>query len=110
MIFSVLRSLPKPPDILDEASNVLRLQSELFPMFRGIQLLPNGEVPAQQLMQNIYELNADTPETSHVLYSTFNELMYFLLFEAGEQLDPVSDEQLSARIKALLDPIEAASR
>lgn len=110
MIFSVLRALPKPPDILDEASNVLRLQSELFPMFRGIELEPSGEVPAQRLLQNIQELNADTAETSHVLYSTFNELMYFLLFEAGEQLDPVSDEQLSARIKALLDPIEAASR
>lgn len=110
MIFSVLRALPRPPDILDEASNVLRLQSELFPMFRGIQLEPSGEVPAHQLMQNIQELNADTPETSHVLYSTFNELMYFLLFEAGEQLDPVADEQLSARIKVLLDPIEAASR
>jgi hypothetical protein len=34
--------------------------------------------------------------------------MFFLLFEAGELLDPESDEQLSGRVKVLLSPIEAA--
>lgn len=110
MIFVVLRALPNPPDILDEASNVLRLQSELFPIFQGIQLQPKGTLPAEALLQNIADQRANLDEASRTLFATLSELMYFLLFEAGEQLDPVADEQLSARIKALLAPIEVAGR
>lgn len=108
MIFAVLRSLPNPPNILDEASNVLRLQSELFPIFQGIQLQSMGNLPMEMLLQNIQEHLLSPAEASRTLFATLSELMYFLLFEAGEQLDPVADEQLSAHIKALLAPIEAA--
>ncbi len=110
MIFEVLRTLPNPPDILEETSNILQLQSELFPIFQGIQLLPDGTIPGAALLQNIAEQGANIEESSRNLFSTLSELMYFLLFEAGEQLDPAADEQLSARIKALLAPVEACGR
>lgn len=110
MIFVVLRALPNPPDILDEASNVLRLQSELFPIFQGIHLQPKGTLPTEALLQNIVEQRSNPEDAARTLFATLSELMYFLLFEAGEQLDPVADEQLSARIKALLAPVEAAGR
>lgn len=110
MIFMVLSALPHPSTVMADATRSLPLQSEVYPFFRGIQMGPDGSLPVEQLMRNIREMGVDNEETSRVLYATFSEIMYFLLFEAGEQLDSNADEQLSAKIKSMLEPLEAISR
>ncbi|MDR0965459.1 MAG: DUF4388 domain-containing protein [Myxococcales bacterium] len=107
----IFGSQQNPPKLIDEASNVLMNQSELFPMLKGIQLQQGtGTLPAEQLLRNIEAHGGNAQEATRLLFSILSELMYFLLFEAGEQLDSAAEEQLSARIKALFASIEAAGR
>lgn len=110
MIYEVLSTLPNTGSILAEAAQALPLRSEVYPFFRGIQIQSDGSLPIDRLMQNICEVGADNPGTSRILYAIFAEIMYSMLFEAGEYLESATDENLSAKIKVMLEPLEGVSR
>ena len=89
------------------ANGALAGQSAKSPVLARASFLAEGILPEALLLQNAAALGLPGPETAKALHEALSELMFFLLFETGELLEPAADEDLSRRVKELLSTIEA---
>ncbi|HEY3449525.1 MAG TPA: DUF4388 domain-containing protein [Myxococcales bacterium] len=89
------------------ANGALAQQAQKAPVLAGLGFAQDLTLGGP-VLDNLRRLGQAPAEAARTLHSALSELMFFLLFEAGELLDPEADEELSRRVKVLLSPIEAA--
>ncbi len=76
------------------------------PVLQGVYLTADGTL-SDDALANLEKLVDISSSKEALLYSALSELMFFLLFEAGELLEPKIDEDLARRVKELLATIES---
>jgi hypothetical protein len=71
------------------------------PVFRGIAFSEQGELPEQEMLKRASEVakNREVP-VAGLLLNALTTTMLFLLFVAGEHLEPSVNQALHARVKA----------
>ncbi|MBI5546960.1 MAG: DUF4388 domain-containing protein [Deltaproteobacteria bacterium] len=107
-ILSEVRKLNMATELVAAANGALTQQAERSPMLKGLAFGPDGAL-RDGVLENLARLQLPPAEAARALHASLSELMFFLLFEAGELLDQASDEDLARRVKQLLASIEGAS-
>ncbi len=78
------------------------------PVLAGLQFGSSGALPEDQLLKNF---DASKPQLGSEplasLKQALSDVMFFLLFQAGELLESRADEDLARRVKELLATIES---
>lgn len=73
------------------------------PVLRGLQFTLEGTLPEQPLLEAFTRMRgALGSEPVASLREALSEVMFFLLFQAGELLESRADEELARRVKELL--------
>ena len=68
-------------------------------LFRGVAPDATGALPVDRLTPNLRTLTGVDPR--NFLHDALNELTFFMLFQSGELLDPVADENLGRRVRLI---------
>jgi hypothetical protein len=74
---------------------------EFAPLFVGVSLLPDGRLPPDMLLANLQF--APTNNRVEYLHRGLSELLYFVLFTAGEAVDRREQEELHQKLDAILN-------
>lgn len=74
----------------------------------GLNFADDGTLDTDRLLYNLVQLIPEPggPTPTRRLHAALSEVMFFLLFQASELLDPASDERLAKRVKALLAEVD----
>ncbi|HEY7724282.1 MAG TPA: DUF4388 domain-containing protein [Anaeromyxobacteraceae bacterium] len=77
------------------------------PLWKGLAPARDATLDAERLLANAAQLQgaAGDVDVAHGLFEGMRELLFFLLFAAGERLDRGADEALSAEVKRRLEAI-----
>ncbi len=78
------------------------------PVLAGLQFAPDGSLPEEQVLR---QFAANRPQLGSEplasLKQALSDVMFFMLFQAGELLESRADEDLARRVKELLATIES---
>lgn len=78
------------------------------PVLEGLAFLEDGALDDDGLLERFTNLGSGLgAEPIASLRRTLSDVMFFLLFQAGDMLDPRADEALNRRVKDLLGGLEA---
>ena len=73
--------------------------------FQGVAFSPTGELPEQEIVRRATEVAArDGGRPEEILQASLITVMLFLLYVAGEQLEPPAQQALHRRVKSLVSP------
>ncbi len=73
----------------------------------GLELDDSGKLSEQALLERTARISLeDTADPARYLCSALNEVMFFVLFQAGEVLPPDRDDELSRRVKTIYKLLE----
>ena len=77
------------------------------PMLSGVQFQPDGSLPEKPVLE-AFRRHAPTlgSEPVATFKQALSDVMFFLLFQAGELLESRADEDLARRVKELLATLE----
>lgn len=77
------------------------------PLLSGVQFQPDGSLPGKPVLE-AYHRHAPTlgSEPVATFKQALSDVMFFLLFQAGELLESRADEDLARRVKELLATLE----
>jgi hypothetical protein len=78
-------------------------------VLNGLSFLPDGSLDEGQVLAQYAQLKLDGQMGSEPLMSfkqALSDVMFFLLFQAGELLESRADEELARRVKELLSTID----
>ena len=77
------------------------------PMLSGVQFAADGSLPEPAVLE-AYRRHAPTlgSEPVATFKQALSDVMFFLLFQAGELLESRADEDLARRVKELLATLE----
>ncbi len=79
------------------------------PVLEDVLFNARGQLSEEELLSRFESVRAELgSEPVASLRHALSEVMFFLLFEAGELLESRQDEALSQRVKALLAPLDEA--
>lgn len=79
------------------------------PVLEGNGFRGDGTLDDEQLLERFIRLGTTLGhEPIAVLRRSLSDVMFFLLFQAGDMLDPRADEDLNRRVKDLLGALEAS--
>ena len=92
---------------LEEANVALAGQSlTAFPVLRGLQFGADGRLPERALLEAFARAKPGLgSEPVASLRAALSDVMFFLLFQAGELLESRADEELARRVKELLSAL-----
>lgn len=104
-ILSEVRKVHMAKEFIAAANGALLQQVIKTPVLTGLAF--NADLSLTEgAVENVKRLGQSPADAARSLHGALSELMFFLLFEAGELLDPAADEALSHRVKQLLASIE----
>jgi DNA-binding MarR family transcriptional regulator len=106
-ILSEVRKVNLASEFLASANGALLQQALKSPVLKGLTFLADGAL-ADGVLRNLARQNLLPSDAARTLHAALSELMFFLLFDAGERLVGGADEDLSRRVKQLLATIEGA--
>lgn len=78
-------------------------------VLNGLVFLPDGSLDEVQVLAQFQQLKAEGQMGSEPIMSlkqALSDVMFFLLFQAGELLESRADEELARRVKELLSTID----
>jgi hypothetical protein len=79
------------------------------PVLEGILFDREGRLPSDALLARFDQVRAQLgADPSASLRQALSDVMFFLLFQAGELLESRQDEALAQRVKDLLAPLDEA--
>lgn len=105
-ILAEVRAVNMSKEFLAAATGALVEQSAKHPFFARLAFQPDGSLTDEALFHNLATLSLPPAERGRALHAALKELMFFLLFQTSELLDPKADEDLARRVKQLLAAIE----
>lgn len=77
------------------------------PVLQGLALAPDGTLPEKQLIEAFERHRANLgSEPIASFKQALSDVMFFLLFQAGELLESRADEDLARRVKEMLAALE----
>ncbi len=78
------------------------------PVLEGLAFTPDGSLPENKLIESFERHRAQLgSEPLATFKQALSDMMFFLLFQAGELLESRADEDLARRVKELLATLEA---
>ncbi len=78
------------------------------PVLEGLAFVPDGSLPENKLIESFERHRAQLgSEPLATFRQALSDMMFFLLFQAGELLESRADEDLARRVKELLATLEA---
>ena len=92
------------PDVMSRGLRSFFLSAvEFAPLFIGVKLLSDGRLPREQMLANI----AMAPISDKVAFIQrgLNELLFFVLFTAGEAVDRRREGELHQRLNQILTEV-----
>lgn len=104
-IVTEVRKVSMATEFVAAANSALRQHAIRMPVFQRLTFLPDGSL-REGILANLAALKLPPSDAPRFLHSALSELMFFLLFEAAELIEPAADEDLSRRVKQLLSMIE----
>lgn len=105
-ILAEVRAVNMSKEFLAAATGALAGQAAKFPFFARLAFQPDGSLPDEALFSNLANASLSPTERARTLHAALSELMFFLLFQTSELLEPKADEDLARRVKQLLAAIE----
>ncbi len=105
-ILSEVRTVNMDKEFIASANGAVAGQVAKSPFLARLAFQPDGSLPEAALLQNLAHLPLSASERARSLHAALSELMFFLLFQTSELLEPKADEDLSHRVKQLLRTIE----
>ncbi|MFP2961680.1 DUF4388 domain-containing protein [Myxococcus sp. 1LA] len=79
------------------------------PVLEGLAFAPDGSLPENKLIESFERHRAQLgSEPLASFKQALSDMMFFLLFQAGELLESRADEDLARRVKELLATLEAS--
>jgi hypothetical protein len=105
-ILSEVRTVNMSKEFIAAATGAVTGQAAKSPFFARLAFQADGSLPEAALLQNLAQLSLTPTERARTLHAALSELMFFLLFQTSELLEPDADEDLSHRVKQLLWTIE----
>jgi uncharacterized protein DUF4388 len=89
------------PDLMSRGLRSFFLAVDEFaPLFAGVTLLSDGRLPREQVLANL--AIAPVSDRADYLQRGLNELLFFVLFTAGESVDRTREAELQQRLNQLL--------
>lgn len=77
------------------------------PLLEGLSFGPDGQLSVPQVLEQFDRVRTDLgPGPLGALRQALSDVMFFLLFQAGELLEQRADEDLARRVKELLTTLE----
>ncbi len=73
-------------------------------LFAGIEPAEDGTIPPQAILDNLRRL--DVHNRSDYLYQALNELLFLLMFTAGQTLSEEDERDLHARLNTIFSKVE----
>ena len=107
-ILTEVRKVNMATEFVAAANGALAQQALKSPVLKGLSFQADGALRAG-VLENLAKLELPAADAVHQLHGALSELMFFLLFEAGELLEQGADEDLSRRVKQLLATIEGGT-
>lgn len=107
-VLAEVRKVGMATEFVAAANGALAQQAKKSPTLAGLAFNADGSL-RDGVLENLARQKLSGSEASRALHETLSELMFFLLFEAGELIDPAADEDLSRRVKQLLSTIEGSA-
>jgi hypothetical protein len=105
-ILSEIEKVNMSSELIASANVAIVQRAFHNPVLQGVYLAADGTL-SDDALANLEKLVDISSSKEALLYSALSELMFFLLFEAGELLEPKIDEDLARRVKELLATIES---
>ncbi|MFZ5471377.1 MAG: DUF4388 domain-containing protein [Myxococcota bacterium] len=95
-------------ELIDAANAALAGQGlTASPVLQGLELSPDGSLPEDELIAQFEKVKAELgSEPLGAFKQALSDVMFFLLFQAGELLESRADEDLARRVKELLATLE----
>jgi hypothetical protein len=72
------------------------------PVLRGVTFERDGSLPEEEVLAGLNLTDDPSTDPAHTLRQVLSDVMFFLLFQAGELLEARADEDLNRRVKELL--------
>ena len=95
-----------PSSFLTSANAALAKEAGRSPFLASVTLSTDGSLDWSTLTQQIAATGGDGASQARSVFTALSEVMFFLLFQAGEVLTPQEDEALARRVKELLASVE----
>jgi hypothetical protein len=105
-ILSEVGAVGMSKEFIAAATGAVASQAAKFPFLGRLTFQPDGSLPEAAMLQNLAQHSPSPAERARALHAALSELMYFLLFQTSELLEPRADEELARRVKQLLASIE----
>ncbi len=103
-IFTELSTRGKLEQLQAGLSSFFHGESTYDRLFDGIEPNDDGSLPADRLLKNLHTL--DVQNRSDYLYQALNELLFLLMFTAGQTLSEADEQALHARLNDIFSKIE----
>lgn len=104
-ILAEIRKVNMATEFVAAANGALAQQATKTPVLANLAFNSDGSL-RDGALANLAALKLPAADAARTLHGALSELMFFLLFEAGELIEPAADEDLSRRVKQLLAMIE----
>ena len=106
-ILAAVESHQATSDFLASANGALRNDATTrAPFFATLSFDAQGCLEAHALLANLSRMAPEMgANAARTLYEALSEMMFFLLFQAGEIVSPEEEELLAKRVKELLSTV-----
>ena len=106
-IFAEISARGKSDQLKAGLSSFFRGETSFGALFKGIEPNEDGSLPATKLLDNLHAL--DIPNRSDYLYQALNELLFLLMFTAGQTLSEEDEKALHSRLNDIFSKLEQES-
>lgn len=107
-ILSEIRKVGMDHEFVAAANAAIAGQAERTPVIEGASFAADGSL-SDSVLRSPLLARMNAREAARTVHAALSELMFFLLFQASDLLDPQADEDLARRVKELLATIEGDS-
>ncbi len=107
-ILGEIRNVGMANEFVAAANAAIQGQAARTPVLKGATFSAEGNL-SDNILKSPALSRLSTVDAARTVHGALSELMFFLLFQASDLLEPQADEDLARRVKELLATIEGDS-
>ena len=103
-MFNEVRERGRLDRVREGFASFFQNPGEFSDLFEGVEPAEDGSLPVDKVCDNLARV--DVPNRSDYLYQALNELLFFLMFNAGQVLDEEEERQLRSRLEEIFSRLD----